>query len=395
MSTWTLCDDEGSGRGGSIGKVLICTHEDRPASLVGLKLLLLSLERHCPEIRVMVSCPEPDPRFEAWLRERQSVRLHVDTTLKGEGWNVKPRLLLHFLNAGYDEVVWIDADIVLARDFRPLLQGLSRYHLVVTEEQYWGLYQGGTTRTELWGLRPGRRLPSTINSGFVRATRTHRALLDAWQRLLAHPAYRRVQQRDTYERPIHMIGDQDVLTALIGSARFADVPLAYLTRGADIIQCVGPAGYTVQERLRNLRRGLPPLIHCAGPKPWTVSPKSSLLDDPKGYYDRVYLELNTYAWVARQYREALDEDIVGLDVRTRAARFFRALAFDHPTLQGLPLALFHTLARRAKRLLGITAWPTPRANVGPSDTPRGEQLLDAENTIEKPRARKAAASHAD
>ena len=50
-----------------------------------------------------------------------------------------------------------------------------------------------------------------------------------------------------------MTGDQDVLTALLGSERYAGIPMNVLERGRDIVMNFGPAGYTVMERLRNLR----------------------------------------------------------------------------------------------------------------------------------------------
>ncbi len=46
-----------------------------------------------------------------------------------------------------------------------------------------------------------------------------------------------------------MQGDQDVLTALLTSTEFADIPLKMLRRGKDIVQFDGVWGYTTTERL--------------------------------------------------------------------------------------------------------------------------------------------------
>ncbi len=349
--------------------MLLCVHEDRPAAWAGVQLLVLSLARHCPDLTVAVSVPNPDAALRSWVEAQANAFLHVDQALIGQGWNAKPRLLLHFLDAGRPEVTWIDSDIVLAGDFRERLRPLKECDLVSTEAQYWDLFQGGTVRTELWGMKPGRSLPCLVSSGIVRVTGHHRDLLRAWDELLADGEYQRVQKISMYQRPVHMLGDQDVLTALLGAAPFSDIPLVLLRRGRDIVQSVGPAGYTLGERLANIGRGLAPLIHCGGLKPWEFS------DESGSRYWRTYLELCPYLWVARQYREQLGRDLPGMDVRTWQGRLCRWLSADHPSIQGIPQALFHTLARRLKHWTGRTAWPDPQAHVDPSRQPHGDQLL--------------------
>ena len=75
---------------------------------------------------------------------------------------------------------------------------------------------------------------------------------------------------DWRQRPIHMQGDQDVLTALLTSTEFADIPLKMLRRGKDIVQFDGVWGYTTAERLRSLLGDGPTFIHCMGTKPWVA-----------------------------------------------------------------------------------------------------------------------------
>lgn len=339
--------------------MLVCVHEDRASALVGVKLLVLSLKRHCPDLRIVVSAPSAPDEFVQWCAGELTVILRTHRPGTGTGWNVKPSLLLDLLDQGHEEVVWLDSDIALAGDFRPLLYTCEAETLVVSQAQYWDIYQRGTTRTELWNLTPGRPLPFLVSSGFIRVTEHHRPLLEAWQDLLQTPAYIRAQARTLYRRPVHMLGDQDVLTALLASDQFAHVPMMFLKRGRDIILTVGPAGYTIGERLTSLwHRRSAPLIHIGGVKPWELP-----LTGRSRYYERVYQETSPYAWVARPYARKLGEVMVGLQPRTLAARVMRAVTFDHPAMQGFPQAVHHTAMRRLKRLMGKTAWPTPQANV--------------------------------
>jgi len=50
--------------------VIFTTYEDRPACLVGVKILVKSLARHLPEARIRIWCPVDEPAFAdffAWL----------------------------------------------------------------------------------------------------------------------------------------------------------------------------------------------------------------------------------------------------------------------------------------------------------------------------------------
>src|SRR4051794_40776203 len=117
--------------------MLVCTYEDRPAALVGLKLLLLSLRRHCPDLSAVVCAPPMDQAARSWCARFKNVQLDDDACGRSSGWNVKPSILLSLLEKGHDEVVWLDSDIVLTADFRPLLYGSDPQTLVVSQAQYW------------------------------------------------------------------------------------------------------------------------------------------------------------------------------------------------------------------------------------------------------------------
>src|SRR5690348_12484723 len=127
--------------------MIVCVHEDRPEYLIGLKLTVLSLTRHCPDLPVIISCPHPPDTFRQWVATLSNTQLMADPNLAGLSWNVKPTILLKCLNEGHHDVIWIDTDILVNQDFRPRLGHLDDKTLVVTQEVYWGQQQGGNHRT--------------------------------------------------------------------------------------------------------------------------------------------------------------------------------------------------------------------------------------------------------
>lgn len=361
-----------------MSSTLICIHDDRPPAQTGIKLLVLSLADHCPEIDVLVSWPRPDPEFIAWLEARPYVQIHVEPSYIGKEWNIKPDLLLHCLDRDYQQVIWVDSDVIVACDFRDLFSDTSEQTLVVAEDFYWAIYAfpGGAERAKLWGLRPGRSLSWTANTGILRVTPAHRPLLRAWRTLLESPAYMQAHQRPWTTRPIHLVGDQDVLTALLSSERFGDIPIKFLRRGKDVIYNFGPSGYTPGERFNNLKNAEPPFVHCTGPKPWDVPHQASLFDNPKDYYTRMGLELADYSRVARRYRQYFDEDEIAFDLKTLPARMFFWLAGKRVPLQGLPIAVFHGILRRLSKIFGPMEWPHVEANLREGERPDGEAILE-------------------
>ena len=142
---------------------------------------------------------------------------------------------------------------------------------------------------------------------------------------------------------MHLVGDQEVLTALLGSARFAGVPLHLLRQGVDIAQCSGPAGYSPGARVRRALAGEEPaLIHAMGRKPW----EAAALPGARGAYERLHAAQSPYTLAARRYAAELDEPAQWLG-RSRS-RGPAALS-----LAEYPLAVFDTAVRRARAALGI------------------------------------------
>ncbi len=351
-----------------------CVSEDRPGDAAGLELLLRSLLEHAPGATIRVTCPAPGEARRAWLVGCPRITLRTEPLRGAYGWNVKPHALLEAMDAGADEVIWIDADIIATGPLAPLLAGAAPETVVVGEECYWGQHQGGTHRTAAWGLRVGRALPATANTGVLRVTRAHRDLLEHWRELLESPEYREVQGRPALERPIHMVGDQEVFTALLGAEEHARLPLRFLRRGVDIAQNFGPGGYTVAERLGGLVRGAPPLVHAMGRKPWRFTRAYHPLREPRAFYDALAAELSVYRAAAARHRRDLRVDAAWLDRSTLLGRALRAAALGHPLLAGLPQAAFDEIARALRSRLGLeryaVAGPAPlrarRATAGGS-----------------------------
>ncbi|TNC74606.1 hypothetical protein [Rubellimicrobium roseum] len=318
-----------------LGTLHICISENRPADEVGVKLLVLSLARHEPTAILHLFVNDLSDGLKAWLSARPNViqdSLPIDPDLT---WNIKPRLLTKLLDDDLDSVVWIDSDIIVTAPIGRFFDGLDDDTLVLTEEYFGYRNQGAAVRTQGWKLPAGRDLPFTPNSAVLRVTQRHRPLLSAWQALLERPDYLAAQAAPWAQRPFYMMGDQDALSALLGSRDFAHVPVQPLRRGRDIAQCFKEDGYSPTERLANLR-SLPPFIHAQGGKPWRPVARSM-----------AYQSVSPFWYAAQPYRDELTSDERRwLDERPASARVLHAMTLGHPSLAGLPPAVGRVVAKR-------------------------------------------------
>lgn len=332
--------------------MIVCVAEDRKSCEPAVKLLLLSLARHCEKLAVELFYPVADSRFSAWLRKCPRVRLNLEPVPQAYGWNVKPQALLALLDRGYDELLWLDSDVIVTRDFQSLFTGLRSDTVVVAEEALYGGYADtGALRTRGWGFEVGRELPFSVNTALLRVTRSHIPLLEHWRELLEHEEYRQAQRQIWHQRPVHLFGDQDVLTALLASRPYAAVPVHYLRRGPDIIQYFGVYGYTCRERAGHLLRGSPPFVHSQGFKPWLGAAAKPKLRNPREYFDGLYLDASPYTLAARPYQAELEDDCRWLRPRLLGGAILRAAGFWRPPLVGWPLALVADLVRMGKKVL--------------------------------------------
>jgi hypothetical protein len=250
------------------------------------------------------------------------------------GWDVKPWLLLQELNAGSPKAVWIDADMIVTRPITKLLEEFPPDSLIVAEE--WDRHEAVRV-SHLWGWPSMRPIP-VINSCFIRATQAHRPLLERWLQMTHEPNYREAQTLPWERRPFHLSSDQWLLAALLESEEFSQVPFDCLRLGRHIAHCAGSSGYRPQHRLLDLFRGLPPLIHCIGRKPWV-----SLPDRGRMYRLLVNLatDVSPYVLASRRVARDLDMSPRWLEARTSLGAMLRGLTACHPGMAGLPLAILH------------------------------------------------------
>jgi hypothetical protein len=116
--------------------------------------------------------PFANEAFRRWLSAYPQVQLQADGLRDGYGWNVKPQAIMQLLDAGFDEVIWIDSDVFVTRDIRPLFRPLDEAVFVATEASCAldrNDHDGAGRRAQLWQLSVGRVLPwASLNSGILR-----------------------------------------------------------------------------------------------------------------------------------------------------------------------------------------------------------------------------------
>lgn len=338
----------------------VCIAENRASCEPALRILVASMSEHCPNTRAILFCPNATEAFEAWMRGYPHCELNP-CAIDGPWtkYDIKPLALLTALRIGAENLLWIDSDIAVANDFGPLFASLAPDMLCVAEEALAGGYgDADGLRARAWGLPVGRSLPFAVNTGVIRVTRAHRGLLETWHGLLQSESYRAAQAAAWNERPPHLAGDQEVLTALLASESYAGVPLKFLRRGYDIIQFFGASGYTTRERLGHLRHGLPPFIHSQGFHPWWG------IEEPVVGFTatlaQLYRVCSPYTTYARRYAHVLEDDR-WLTPSSVAAQLLRS---KNPALAGFPIALVADVLRLAK----ARSTPPPQPVVSANET---------------------------
>ncbi|HTS47018.1 MAG TPA: hypothetical protein VMH05_03690 [Bryobacteraceae bacterium] len=318
-----------------------CLAEDRPDHETGLRLAILSLVKHCPGAPVYVYKPPAKSNFADWVRRFPQVVWLDHTPHHSHAWNCKPQALKPLLDKGHRAAVWLDADLVVTRDCRPIFDRLDEPVLAVTQEPASLAYQGTAVRTRAWKLEVGRAFPFTLNSSVVRVSRHHIALLERWAEMVNDPEYIACQKMALEERPIHMASDQDVLNALAGSRDFADIPLHVFRSAVDIIHAGGALGYSAGERIRGAFRPKPTFFHATAGKPWLWLGGQPYWSQRNffSFHRRLLQETSPYLFEVRQYRAELGEDAPWMDWRTGTGMVLRFVGFGHFALSGLPIAL--------------------------------------------------------
>jgi hypothetical protein len=332
----------------SLIKSTICIAEDRAACEPSLKILLLSLSAHCPGTEINLFYPAGGQKFNSWIEKCPQVRLHTAHLTKGVGWNVKPQAIMHILHQGFDEVIWIDSDVIVTRNPAPIFSGLESQIFMVSDEGR----DPDALRARLWGLPVGRVLPFAVNSGVIRVTKDHYRLMERWWELLQSEEYQKAQQKGWAQSPIHMKGDQDALTALLTSIEFSHIPIRLLRRGRDIVLFDGIFGYSVKDRIRNLLLGVSSLIHITGLKPWSANWRLEHPIRVKEYIEHVYFDVSPYTLSALRFRDELGCDTDWMEPHYVPSRILRAVGMGCAPLVGLPIAALADLVRIARSACG-------------------------------------------
>jgi hypothetical protein len=173
----------------------------------------------------------------------------------------------------------------------------------------------------------------------IRACSDHLKLLVAWRERLRSRQYLSAQEKPFLTRPLGLRSDQDVLTALLGSSMFSDIDYHLLREGTEIAQCALSVGFRSWDRVRTLWRGIPPLVHSQGPKPWEKTRSIST-------------ELSPYCSVASEYADAIDASLAWTKPGRRVSRILDKLFLGHPSLRGLPITLLRETQLLGCRTLG-------------------------------------------
>ncbi|RAH95913.1 hypothetical protein DLJ53_33715 [Acuticoccus sediminis] len=323
-----------------------CTYEDRTSDVIAVRLLAASLFRVHPEATLFLlgpgaaSAPLPSTVPEAQIRRLP------DLDIGARGWDVKPAALLHLLKSEANAVTWLDSDLIFT-DRLPAHYANAPYDaLIVAQEYRAARRQGSELRTTAWSLEPGHRLVHTVNSGIVGATRHHITLLETYRDMLAAPGYIAAQRIPFSDRPLHLAGDQDVLTALLGSKPYEGLDLVWLRAGRDIAQCQKADGFRVRERLRARLVQPPSIVHAQGMKPWRDhSPRPLQLD------------LSPYAAIAKRHEVDLDLGKPDwLYPRRLGFRVCHGLFRGDPYLRGIPTAVAAKGERVATKIFQRLRW---------------------------------------
>jgi hypothetical protein len=306
-----------------------------------------SLCRADPEVSLHLTVPEAPASIQDWAKRKPKVVLSTRPPDGVSGWDVKPWLLLQELNEGWPAALWLDADMIVMRPISWLLNDFPRDSLIVAEE--WDLHEALPV-SHLWGL-PAARPVRPINSCFLRATQAHRPLLARWLEMTHDLRYRDAQALPFERRPWHLASDQVLLSALLESEEFGQVPFDYLRLGRHIAQCAGSSGYRPHHRLLDLFRGLPPLIHSIGRKPW-----ASRHDQDRIHAFLIDLadDLSPYVLAARRVARDVGICPAWVEARTSLGSMFRGLTAYHPAMAGLPLSILHAFQQKIGQMIALS-----------------------------------------
>ncbi len=316
-----------------------CLAEDREGADPGIRIGIASLAKHCPQVPVFLFRPNASPDLRSWLAQFPQCEIVTQPLSGAWGWNCKPQALLQVLDREFEEVFWLDSDMLVSRSPVRLLDSLSRDTVGVAEEIATAPKYSSDLKTKGWGLPVGRVLTLHYSSALVRVTNQHRRLLERWLELLADPRYLECKPNEHGLRPPHLDTDQELLTALLGSEEFAHLPVFVFRNGTSLVHGGGALAHSLTARLRGLLRWKPFFIHAPGTKPWVILPPNAQHQEKFWELRRLLQEISPYVAEAKQYADTIDMPAPWLEWRTCKGRCLNAISLGHPSIRGLPITL--------------------------------------------------------
>src|SRR4051794_30189887 len=114
---------------------VICIADDRASCEPGIRILIASLAEHSPSLRIELFYPPADQSFTAWASKFPNVAVNPPG-LDGPwaGFNIKPAALIGLLDRGFDNLLWIDTDIVVRSPIEKLYEHFDPTFLIISEE---------------------------------------------------------------------------------------------------------------------------------------------------------------------------------------------------------------------------------------------------------------------
>jgi hypothetical protein len=320
-----------------------CAFENRKGAFVAVKLLALSLERHCRDFKLFLGVTELDPDFCRWAREHAPHVSLIEMAPFVQGSSlkhIKPLLILHLFERGITDVTWLDTDLLILRDLEPLLAGLDDDTILVAQEERAREFEFNAKLLDHYGLKPLRPLSCHVNSCVIRVTARHRPLMEKFLACLLDPVFVEQQSKPPGEKIADFAFEQDILQMLLssrGAGWTPEFPVQFILKGPGIIQELGVTTYKLRNRLRNglgLRR--PWMVHVPGTKPWCPDAGS-----------RRRRAASVYSAFASAYRDQVQEDMSWINSAGLSSRIARWLSFGQPHWVGWG----HCLAGMTLRLL--------------------------------------------
>jgi hypothetical protein len=301
-----------------------CAFEDRPAALIGAKLLALSLERHCRDFTFYIGVAKELPEFAAWLkRHAPHAKLITlppfnEVTIK----QVKVLMFLHLFERGVTDVTWLDTDIMVLRDMEPLLAPLDAETVLVAQDMDYAFHYNPALM-EHYHRKPQRKLDFCVTTALLRLTTRHTPLLQKLLVYLQDPFFLE-QQALHYSKRIEGFGyEQKVFEMLLCTTdddSSPSYPVHFIREGSGIVQELGVTTYGLRDRLCNgLGLTRPWIIHMPGLKSWDAAPRV-----------RKYRSACVFSAIAASYAGQIEEPMDWVNSAGISSRLARLLSLGQP-----------------------------------------------------------------